>query len=270
MTDDSRVDALSMHSLRLSLYFDKSYLGAATGFVVQHEGKPFLITNWHVVTGRDSETRAQMSSSAPTPDRVLIAHHASGVIAAGPGVWTQREELLYNEDCSPRWLEHPTRYVKDMEDWDEYNADIVALPLTELDERIQLYPVSIGSGVPDILIYPGLPVSIVGYPYAESSKGWFPIWKSGHVASDIDAPGHQRYYLVDATTRTGMSGSPVVCRPLGHFLHRDGTCGVSDGQASHCLGVYSGRIREGAELAIVWRCEMVLEMLTNPAVGSIS
>jgi len=73
----------------------------------------------------------------------------------------------------------------------------------------------------------------------------YPIWKTGQVASDIHAHPDQKHFLVDAMTREGMSGAPVVTQ--------------SDG--STFLGIYSGRLPDEPEIGIVWRSSVVQDLV---------
>ncbi len=50
------VDPLSARSLLLETAVNGYPLGTATGFVVQKGNQPYLITNWHVVAGRNADT----------------------------------------------------------------------------------------------------------------------------------------------------------------------------------------------------------------------
>jgi hypothetical protein len=66
----------------------------------------------------------------------------------------------------------------------------------------------------DILTMPALPVSVIGYPLGLSAGESWPIWKTGHIASDLDIDSESGWpaFLIYATTRSGMSGTPVVLR----------------------------------------------------------
>lgn len=51
-----RVDPLSVRSLYLELFSKDQFCGSATGIVVEYKCKQYLITNWHVLSGRNPET----------------------------------------------------------------------------------------------------------------------------------------------------------------------------------------------------------------------
>jgi len=73
-----RLDSLSLSSLYLKLLVNGNELGTATGFVVAHSGRRFLITNWHVLSGRNPETGKPCSATGGLSDEVRIAHHLKG------------------------------------------------------------------------------------------------------------------------------------------------------------------------------------------------
>ena len=57
-------------------------------------------------------------------------------------------------------------------------------------------------------VFPGITLFIIGFPCGRSSTGKMPIWKTAHMAPeyDLDVEG-ARAFLIDATTREGMSGA---------------------------------------------------------------
>ena len=108
-----------------------------------------------------------------------------------------------------------------------------------------------------------MPVSIIGFPLGLTSEGAFPIWKSGHIASDPDLDYNGLpAFLIDATTRGGMSGSPVVLRLLGGYSTRSGSTIMTQTRPSTLfLGIYSGRVHGESEIGIVRRPKVISEVL---------
>ncbi len=242
------IDPLSARSLLLELFAGDQKLGSVTGFVVQHEAKSYLITNWHVVAGRNPDTGELLSDTGAIPNEVRIVHHASGRL----GAWTIRSESLYRPDSTPRWLEHPQGRT----------IDVAALPLEAVDGEVALYPLELTLAEVDLVPEVAMPVSIIGYPYGLAVAGAWPIWKTGHIASDpdLDYNGWPAF-IIDATTRGGMSGSPVVVRLSSGYRTRNGNQIIAGGMVTRLLGVYSGRIHGLAELGMVWRPRLVSEIL---------
>jgi hypothetical protein len=259
------VDPLSLSSLLLQPLANGRELATATGFVVRYADRLWLITNHHVVTGRDTETRKVLSQHAALPDAIQIWHH-SKLSSVGYGAWTPCIEALLDNVGRPRWLQHPKFFVKDMERPFEPNIDLVALPLEGLHNELAIYPLDLELATTDVRVAPGLPVSIIGYPFGKTGPGLFPIWKTGHIATDPQAYWSPRYFLVDATTRDGMSGSPVVFRPFGIYQDTGGLI-VAD-ETVKLLGVYSGRLQRDAELGRVWHPHLIKEIISDGVPGT--
>ncbi len=239
-----QIDRLSGTSLRISPLLGGKPVGTATGFVVQGSVESYLLTNWHVVTGVNPATDQKIFES---PDEMLIHHHTKGKL----GSWTTQRELLRAADGKPRWKEH--RLGK--------RVDVVALKLAFL-EGVDLYPLDLSLADTDIVLEPAMPVSLIGYPNGLTVGGGWPVWKTGHIASDPDldydgAPG----FLIDVTGRPGMSGSPVVLRMTGGFRTRDGSRVMTlSHPQTRFLGIYSAQYQL-QELGILWRSGVIKEIL---------
>ena len=251
------IDPLSVTSLFLELLARGNRLSTATGFVVQHSGTRFLVTNLHVLAGRQPETNSVLSPTGALPDHVRIAHHTDTL-----GTWVFQSEPILDDEERPLWVEHPSGS----------QVDIAALQLREEDERIRFYELDLSLADTDMVPQVAMPVSIIGFPLGLTSAGAFPIWKTGHIASDPDIDYQGRpAFLIDATTRGGMSGSPVVLRMQGGYSTRDGRMIMAQSRpATRFLGIYSGRIHGESEIGLVWRPNLLTEILakSNLAYGS--
>lgn len=246
-TSQKLIDPLSVCSLLVESTVNGNPLSTATGFVVLKKEKPFLITNWHVVAGRDPNTNQPLSPTAAVPDQLSIVHHHSQQL----GRWEQRVEELYAQG-KPRWREHPTGKA----------VDVVALPLASTDADIRFYPMDLALADVDMLVQVAMTVSIIGFPYGLATNGALPIWKTGHIASDPDIEYQGKpAFLVDATTRGGMSGSPVVVRQYGGHTDSKGNVYMGTGATTRFVGIYSGRIHEQSDVGIVWRPELLKAIL---------
>ena len=244
------ISDLSAQSVFLKQTADGHDLGTATGFIVEHNSRPYLITNWHVLTGKNPDTNDLINYDY-CPDEIVILHHVRNRL----GTWIQQIEPLEDLAGNPRWIEHPRGS----------QVDVVALPLQiipEVDNAIQLYPFDLSLAHTDLKIEPAMTVSIIGYPFGLHSDRW-PIWKTGHIATDPDLNFEGKpAFLIDATTRPGMSGSPVVVRMWGAYLDNAGNYNIGCG-ATRFLGVYSGTIYETSEIGRVWRPQVIDEILNS-------
>lgn len=245
----------SVRSLMIRTLANGNILGQATGFVVTRGAKHYLVTNYHVLSGRHSETGKALHTSLALPDTLYIAHAG----ATRDLKWHAVLEPLNDEDGAPRFLTHPRN---------RHGAviDVAVLPLsTTHAEAIKIHPVESEDPPADMVIHPGMPVSIVGFPAGLSAGGLLPVWKTGHIASEpaINVDGLP-CFLIDATTRCGMSGSPVYLIAMGAYpMNPEGT---KIGSAEVFMGIYSSRVRpaeEKLEIGRVWKPHVIDEIISG-------
>jgi len=184
------------------------------------------------------------------------------MLRAGAGAWTPRTERLLDDNYDPVWVEHPERFAKNPDAWWIKDIDVVALKVTAVDDLVGLHALSLTPSE-DVELAPGAPVSVIGFPFGLTGSDMFPIWKTGHLASDPYADSFEREHLIDITTRQGMSGSPAV-----HRYWRVDHDGVARPRTGF-FGIYSGRVREDSELGIVWRAHLVEEILAKGVRGNV-
>lgn len=233
-------------------------LASATGFLVEHESRLYLVTNRHVVRGRHNQTNEPLSPTAALPDSLTVFHHVAGVL----GQWIPADEPLYETDHRPKWLEHPTH---------KGAVDVVAMELAKPDgvdvyayDPFQPGP-SVAVGVTDL-------VSIIGFPFGLTGGGKFAIWTQGSVATEpaLDY-GNLASFLVDSRTRPGQSGSPVVAyRPPGPVISELGGMTMSVAPVEKFLGVYSGRVHPDSDLGVVWKASLIAEIIATKRIGELA
>jgi hypothetical protein len=246
------IDFLTAVSLWIEATANGHSLMTATGFIVARNRKPYLITNWHVLSGRNPETNAPLHPSGAVPDSLRINHHKKW--NGPPREWLVRTESLYDSEDKPRWLEHRKGS----------SVDVVALPLAQDDDEISIISMPLNLGEGDIKLFPSMPVSVIGYPFGLTAGKALPIWKTGHIATDPHIDYDDRpSFLIDATTREGMSGSPVAAYVMGSYASEDRELKQVPGPTVKFLGIYSGRIREDVELGRVWRPGVIDEVLSQ-------
>lgn len=246
------VDPNSCISIFIECFCGKDRVGNATGFTITHEGKNYLVTNWHVVTGKSPQTGKLVLSKVP--DALTIWLHDANEL----GKWHLKLENLYDQGTgAKRWLERSLG---------KNIIDVIALPLPNYSE-VRIYSLDLSLRSTDLLLPPSEPVSIVGFPFGQSSSGKFPIWKTGHIASDIDLDYFNLpVFLIDATTKSGMSGSPVFAKRVGPRQTSSGTS-ITNTEAVKFLGIYSGRIQnpadedEVSDIGMVWKAQILDDIL---------
>lgn len=243
----TQIDRLSVTSLLLEVFSKNVMLATATGFVIQKGENYYLITNWHVVTLRDPLTNQSLDPSGRIPDQIAIFQNVKGKL----GTWNWVREDLYDRDRKQRWIEHPQLGSR---------VDVVALPLVHL-EGIEFYPLDLTLANAPVHIGPTEPVSIVGFPFGQTATAGLAIWKSGSIASDPDVNyDGSPEFLIDATGRPGMSGSPVYSRRIGSFMDSAGNEVVRPGITDKFLGVFAGSIRSDPEVGRVWKASVVQDI----------
>ena len=247
----------SVASLLLQPQFGDQPLSTATGFVAKINEAAFLITNWHVATGRRPDTGAILSSTGGVPNRITVLHNRSGAL----GSWVPVVEALYDTNGEPRWLEHPTHGRQ---------VDVVALELSEL-ANADIYPYDPSSEGPGVALGVTRPLSIVGFPFGVTGGGALGVWVQGTVATEPTIDFDNRpCFLIDSWTRPGQSGSPVLFYSDGGTVAMaDGSTAVFAGPIEQFVGVYSGRISENSDLGFVWKARALVEILEGGTRGAV-
>ena len=242
------IDEFSIKPLYLEAYLEREELLVATGFVVKKNDLSYLITNWHVVTSRDPINNRPLSNAGIADPNILkVWFHGSEL-----GHWIQKEINIIDQGGNQLWLEH----MRGKE------IDIVAIPM-EISSDVNIYEIDLALADFDLKLYPSEAVSIIGFPEGLTSGGKFPIWKTGHIASDIDIDWDGKpAFLIDATTKSGMSGSPVIAKRVSIYQTSKGN---AIGNAVRFLGIYSGREvgESGVEVGFVWKPSVISEILSD-------
>jgi len=244
--DDVYLAAPSAFPVKLQMRFNGTPLSIGTGFINTATAGPLLITARHNLTGRHQDSGVCLSKNAGLPNEVLIRHNSSEI-----RTYVEHVEPLFDGE-DPRWREHPRLGPA---------ADIVALPLT------QLHGVNLKHNVfpfmpPMFRLTPAEPVSVIGYPFGLVGAGDLAIWTTGFIATEIDLDyGGLPQFLVDARTREGQSGSPVLAYRTGMVRMRDGQSRILSLPAWDILGIYSGRINKDSDIGVVWKISAVAELI---------
>ena len=124
-------------------------------------------------------------------------------------------------------------------------------------------------------------VTVVGFPFGVKVIA-LAIWTRASIASefDFDYEGLPAY-LVDARTRSGQSGSPVIFFRTGAYFEKYGAIVMPNmqtprppgtpidddqprprsGFTEEFLGVYSGRVNVDSDLGFVWRPSALREII---------
>ena len=260
---------------------EQGTLGTGSAFFYEVDDRWFLITNWHIVSGRHPLTKEPLGEGRrPTSLQAKLFSTEAGAAGQGTFAIAPHDVPIY-QDGEPLWLEHPTLGSL---------CDVIALPM-ERPQSCPQFMHNAANRIPVIRIpvIPGATVFVIGFPRAISVGPGLPVWKSGYIASepyyDITIGGKSWEYgglrgghrlpafFIDSQTREGMSGSPVFALYVGNwnaanpyhwdsedpgFLTRKDT--MLGSRAMEFVGCYSGRSKpneEGAALGLCWRKDVI-------------
>jgi Trypsin-like peptidase domain len=248
----SNVNLHSFRVARLEVFARETdaRLGEATGFFCQFRARTFLVTNWHVVSGRHFQTQQALHYSRALPGSLTVHAHVTraGQEASIPSSSTAFRLALLDGEGRPRWLEHPLFGA---------DIDVIALDIgAALPLGTQVCPIDLESELAVPLRLAVMDQAFVtGFPLqASTTPNSLPIYKSGTIASEPSVFDSQPRIYIDGKTKTGMSGSPVMVK---RQAEQDGHKHHPSKEDLRFVGVYSGRDRQEtsefeAELGIVW------------------
>jgi len=225
---------LSYSSIKLNLFSkDGVRLKPASGFVIEAKSQYFLITNQHILSGRDiSAGEPQEPVIKPFTLKTSLHIHGGMGESHDPFSKGMRKGItihLYDDKDVPRWIEHranePHRPL----------IDLIALPIQlNLDLNLDRFIRTIAgiknesevwskvSAIPisaidtDVEYGPPDPVHVIGYPLgwapAGTDKSSSAFWRTSCIASEMNEPGviQANGFFIDPCALEGMTGSPVV------------------------------------------------------------
>jgi hypothetical protein len=248
-------------------------LSTATGFFWKTGGGRFLVTNWHVVSGREPFSGKAVSDLHYIPGR--IAFFMPRLTIEGKNVILDRQRIVVTfGDAVQQLLETPPTIAGGP-------VDIWAMRLPESFgfARDPARKGFVGAEASSCFIneasdkrvvtQAGDDCFLLGYPLKNYSGGMFPVWKRGSIASDTSIGVDNRpIFLVDAATTAGMSGSPVI-RRVTTFAAQNNDIGgaIQEFHAHEFVGVYAGRLQnkqlEATNIGYVWYRSLLPSVLAQ-------
>jgi hypothetical protein len=268
------IDPTSLATVKVSAIDQSGAKHPATGFLYTANGKTYLVTNWHVLTGRSPDQRAT-SSTGTLVTHLEVTFH-----------WTPDQKLVvpfksvnntYNvldlTTMRGNWLEHQLSTV-----------DVALVP-------VELPPNALSRSLDQVEFEPdydpsvGEEVFVIGFPRNLSvGTSTLPLWKGGTVANDpaVLIDGEPKH-LIDCDTYEGMSGSPVIARRQSGLLRTNADGGMAGdsifGEVRQFFGIYSGRVRRRnlcadepyaiTKFGVVWSAQVIRDILQTPIQGCI-
>lgn len=241
----------------------------ASAFYYRYKNRPFLISNWHVFSGRDWLTGQLVSQSTGyIPQN--IGFRSLALSGDGRHVEFQRPGWRFRlDDKFTEFLREPPRI-------DGYPVDIWAMPLPEgflpgPDPNRKIFSGSenfscfindlasekIGTSTGDECF-------VIGYPLSNFEAAQLPVWKKGSIASEpLLGLGPYKAFLLDVASTSGMSGSPVVRFARGPNEYSHGM--VRQSLSLRLVGVYGGRLLqqelERTNLGYTWFSSVIDQVI---------
>ena len=256
------VDNYSLASYYVEMYFDEKKLATATCFFSQQNGKVYIVTNWHVVSGKDADTLQCLDSNAAIPNKLRIYLPK----------YTEKEGYQFSDNF---FMEVDLYDAEENKLWYELecNGKMVDVVLIPFKKENDLFFVPIEQATEpfneDTKFQIADDIFIIGFPFGKIG-GCMPIWKRASVASEPEYDmDDMPYYFADTATRSGMSGSPVILykdRPVTVINSKEG---MLSRHRTKLVGIYSGRIgantgdRNDAQLGRVWKTRVIKEILAK-------
>lgn len=254
----------SLVAVHIEALANDHILANATGFVISAHGINILVTNWHVLAGRDATTGQPLSKeTCAVPNFIRVRFHSRRLLQQGTGKISYQQHLfpLY-EGEAPLWKQHPLGQ----------DVDVATLQIGGLgeDTLILQHNTDVETTAGDLTV--GNEIYIVGFPNNIATFGHLPIWKRGSIASEVLVDdGRATKFYVDAASRKGMSGAPVYSIRPNEVEIVGSTMTGRMGQVVP-VGVYSGRIassdRLASEIGIVWPIGFVYNVINKGQPGS--
>jgi hypothetical protein len=257
------------------MLFGEQEISTGSCFFWRHDGRTYLLTNWHNLAGRNPLTGQPMSPTGGIPDRVKFMAYKRASAPDANGyfelAYVPVEVRLCNPDLTdPKWFEHPSLGRR---------VDIAAIDVTEAAIGFQIGHANELES--DAVLDPiaSQDVFVVGFPFGLIANAPAPIWKRGSITLDPTFnPEGLPKMLIDTATREGMSGSVVIARHIviagRHYLKKDGTKPktVLYSKLDLVVGIYSGRHYpdlEKTQLGIVWKRNAIEQTLDARKVASL-
>lgn len=262
-----RIDPYSICSVFINSLYNENSLGVATGFFYKEGEDIFLVSNWHVFSGRNPSTGQAKNANGAVPNRMSITYHNKRDPSKIHNII-----FLIESDNVTMWVQHTLGQQIDVAVMN-WNCILKQLNKDQLSGlNIDPFCINEAPNTDNMAMPMGADVFILGYPYGITNIGALPIWKRASIATEFNINiNNLPCFLVDTATREGMSGAPVIRRSFNGYTDTDGNSKVGPGEYSKFIGIYSGRYIGGvdeAQLGIIWREALIREIAKSPARGS--
>jgi hypothetical protein len=171
---------------KLELLARDQIIGNATGFFLKGETGWTIITNWHVLAGRDVANGQPRHQSGAVPDQCRF--HTCTI----PGeqlVWVAHSVNLGDPLAgTASWFEHPT-------EGQAIDVGILPINATSVGHAKNLLDPSGHDS--NMFIDLGAELFLPGYPLGLTAAGKMAIWKRASLASSLEfGEGMNRFFML--------------------------------------------------------------------------
>ena len=267
---EPRIDPLSPAVTPIELIQNDIVFGHGTGFIWKSAGRVFLVTNWHNLSGQHPFDSSHLNEGGRVADTIRC--YPTTIQAETQNLVRHPVSLpLFETFHEPKWIQHKHFF--------EIRIDIAIIELTNVDGLpipSDYLALNRSDEHPKLFSHVGSDVFIVGYPFFEFEDLLkFPLWKRGSIASEpLIGWKRKPIFLIDAASRPGMSGSPVIRKIFGPApIPQDNTFVIrgDNVMTQEFIGVYSGHLNRKSEdvtIGFAWYGNLIDEILTDPDAGT--
>jgi hypothetical protein len=255
------INPFSRAVVHLTMYFNDpgssvhnpQELSIGTGFIRKITGRYFLITAQHNLTGRHPDTGKPISeTTGAIPNEVFVEAFFTSVSIP---LYAGANNPYDSDNCPARFWLHPS----------DATIDVAILPLPTQNDWPAAWDESFFDETQNQMFIK-LEVTqtcfVIGFPLGlvdrQDPNHVLPVYKTANIASEPYLDFQRRpIVVIDATTRPGMSGSPVFVQQAHYGSHRN-----------RFVGIYTGRFPRLAEgddsaLGIVYKPRVIREIFAN-------
>lgn len=273
------LDAAIVH---LTMCFRDTRLSTGTGAFYKRGANYYIITAWHNVTGRNTETLGFIDKNNAVPDSVWVTFK----FHLFDGHTTMRVKIPLYDDDKALFFIHPDNWPRvDVVaiPFDPFGTHITEVPLDDVykEVTISLNPepgkcsirtIQDFSAPADLakqwLNYVSVTeeVFIPSYPHNITDQNYSPVWKRATLASNPrNKWDRERKFLIDSASSSGMSGASVFYYDPSGVVRIGASRYHNTFPVAIHAGIYVGRLgvtgRADPQVGTVWHASLVDEII---------
>lgn len=253
----------------------------ATGFIAKYNGRAFLVSNKHVFSGRNADTaewlgddeRLVSESGEPVDFPAKVRGETAFVshlevrfgLRAGGHRWRTVE--LWGEDKRQLWHSPNVEHI-----------DLAAIEIEIAADEVFADALRHQKPIYDPVQQLGGRLFLAGFLHGQDGNGVAAPVLTATVATELGENVQYRGLgtanqtvdyecsYIDVRARQGCSGSPVfeARNPGELFRMEDGNwSNLAEPSLPYLVGIYSGRVKSGGDLARLWHRKTLIELLDS-------